>query len=619
MKNLFLTCLLTLLSGISSFAYQESPTLSELVSEGQLPPVEQRLPENPLIVTPVDEVGQYGGTWRRVLVGPFDMMLNSRMGYEPLVRWDRSGQKVLPGLAESWEISDGGRTYTFHLRKGMKWSDGVPFTAEAFTFQYEDVFLNEEISPVFPTWLSIDGKRVEITAVDDFTVQFKFPKPYGVFLELGAFRGIQGFLYTPAHYLKQYHIKYAEDQSQIQEEMEKEGYDTWYQLFANRANANMNPELPVMMPFQLKSKPPATRVVAQRNPYYWKVDTEGNQLPYIDEVAFVLVQNAETANFKTLTGDIDFQSRYIDSANYSLFMQNRKKGDYRVLADPAPGSIAIYLNQCSRDPEMKKLLQDRRFRTALSMAINREEIIDLIYSGMAVPSRGVASKFDPYYLPEYSEKYLEYDPEKANLLLDEIGLKRTASGMRKLPNGETFRQILNIFPSETGTSIELWELVAEYWREVGLDFVTKSDARTLSLLQVTNGNSDFWAYLIAGMHWVIDPVWYVPWKKSSYFAPLYGQYVSSDSKAGEKPPQEYQNLLDWYLQLRSETDEERKLELGRNILGQWSEECYVVGICRRQVLTIVSNRFKNVPDEIIHSYRLLTPGYIGVEQFFIED
>jgi len=241
------------------------------------------------------------------------------------------------------------------------------------------------------------------------------------------------------------------------------------------------------------------------------------------------------------------------------------------------------------------------------------------FAGMAEPSRAIASKYDPYYLPEFNQKYLEYDPERANELLDRVGLKRGPRGMRQLPNGKPFRQIINVYATEGGTPTELWQLVADYFREVGLNFTVQVDAVLLSPMRVRNGNTDFWGYGTAGIHWVLNPVWYVPCQSSSYFAPLYGRYIASDGKdtMGVKPPKEYQRLYDWYQELLGATDEDKRLELGRNILRQWSEECYTIGVCRQELLTIVRNEFRNVPEHLIHDYRVFTPGYIGIEQFYI--
>jgi len=192
--------------------------------------------------------------------------------------------------------------------------------------------------------------------------------------------------------------------------------------------------------------------------------------------------------------------------------------------------------------------------------------------------------------------------------------------MRCLPDGKRFRQIIYIFATEIGTPVEMWQLVADYFREVGLDFVVQVDAVALSPMRMWNGNTDFWAYSTAGIHWVLDPVWFVPCRSASYFAPLYGRYIASNGKdkMGVKPPEEYQRIYDWYQELLGATDEQERLELGHNILRQWSEQCYTVGICRQELLTIVRNEFKNVPATIIHDYRVLTPGYIGIEQFYIE-
>ena len=591
--------------------------LARLVAEGKLPPVDERLPDEPMVVQPVESIGKYGGSWRRIAIARFDVGMASRLGYEPLVRWDRTGVKVAPGVARGWDIKDGGRTYVFHLRKGMRWSDGHPLTSEDFRFFFEHFLGNKELSPVFPSWLAIGGKKVVVTAPDPYTVEFRFAQPYGLFLEMLAYRGMQVF--QPKHYLKQFHAKFADPEA-LDKQVKARGLEHWRQLYGRKVDYDENPDLPTWKPWTIKVPIPATRAIVERNPYYWKVDPAGNQLPYIDRIVYTIVQSPEIANFKAMTGDVDFQARFIDSANYSLFMANREKGRYQVRKDLQPGSAVVYINPYSKDERLRPILADRRFRIALSVAINRDELIDLLYTGMAVAGRGVASPLDPYHLPEF-ERYLEYDPDRANRLLDELGLKKGRRGMRHMPDGSAFRQIINCYPAETGVGADLWQLVADNWREVGLDFVVKVDARTLSGMQVRNGNTNFWAYATAGMHWAVNPEWYIPWTSSSYFAPLFGRYRASHGrdKMGVKPPPEYQRLIDWYLEMCSVVgDEDRRLALGHNILRQWSLQCYTIGIVRRQVLTIVSNRFKNVPDQIIHSYRLMTPGYIGVEQFYLE-
>jgi peptide/nickel transport system substrate-binding protein len=594
--------------------YQQAPMLDASVEDGTLPPVEQRLPPSPPVVEPVDRIGDYGGEWRRLAITVGDLQLHARLGYESLVVWDESGTKVVPGVAHAWEVRDEGRTYVFHLHRGIRWSDGAPFTARDIMFTFEDMFANEELFPTYPSFFTLDDIRLEVSAPDDYTIVFRSPRPYGIFLEMLAFRGIN--LFNPKHYLRQFHPAYT-DAETLASLTEAENLDHWRQLFLRKASLSENPECPTIRPWRLRVGPPAMRWTCERNPYYWKVDPAGNQLPYIDRLSFAVVQNAEILNFKAMAGEVDFQTRGIDPANFALFMENRERGGYRVLRDANSQPTVIYVNPACDDPAVRYLYANPKFRAALSLALNREEIIAFMFTGLAVPSRGVASPFDPYYLEAFEDPYIEYDPERANALLDELGLERGRDGIRRLPNGEPFRRIMNVYGGQISGPPELWQLVASYWREVGLDIAVKLDSTNLSVMRVRGGETELWAYAAAGMHWVIDPIWYVPWNAASYFAPEYGLYRSSEGKAGKKPPPEYQQLVDWYLEMRAELDPERKLALGRKILKQWSEQVYTIGILRSALVTIVSERFHNVPDEIIHDYRVMTPGYIRNEQFFI--
>ena len=598
--------------------------LAEQVAKGELPPVEERLPKDPMVVEPVDEIGEYGGNWRRMAVTRSDSLLANRLGYEALVRWDRKGGKPVPGIAKRWTVADGGRTFTLYLREGIKWSDGRPFTTEDFIFWYDDEVCNKEMTPNFPSWLGEKAEDCRVTALSPYILEFRFKNPNGLFIErlctnIGMF--------SPRHYMMQFHPKYT-DRAELDARAEEAGFYTWTSYYVNMENLTENPEIPTIRPWVLKQGPPNPQYIAERNPFYWKVDSEGNQLPYIDRITSTVVQNSEVLNLKAMSGEVDMQARYIDPSKYTLFMDpgNRTKGNYHVQVDPGDNTLCIFLNQYSKDPEMRALLQDRRFRIALSVAVNREEIVDLIYDGLAEPSRAVASPNDPYWLPRFGDLYIEYDPDKANRLLDELGLKRGRDGMRRMPSGKPFRRVLFCYPSEGGATTDLWMLITDYWREVGLDFVMKIDARTISVMRVSNGNSDFWAYEQPGIHWALRGYSYVPLHSWSYFAPLYGRYILregeeglSPEEAGERPSPEIRRLVDWYKKLEVTADNpERKLELGQNILNQWAEECYVVGVVRQSMLTIISNRFKNVPDRIIHSWQLYTPGYMEPEQFFIE-
>jgi peptide/nickel transport system substrate-binding protein len=362
--------------------YNESPMTAALVREGKLPPVEQRLPKNPIVVKPLEEVGVYGGTLRRAWMGPGDRWGIAKICYDAnnLMRWASDSKTILPWLVEKYTVSKDGRVFTFKLREGLKWSDGHPMTTDDVIFWYEDVIGNEELTPTFPSGFVQDGVRAKFIKVDDYTFRIEFKNPNPMFIYTfptqGWFidnsKGSFAF-YAPKHYLMQFHPKYT-PKDKLEALAKQKGFNKWYELFQFMIDYIQNPDLPTMSPWKILSKSPNEPVfVMERNPYYPVVYTEGNQLPYIDRVVHYLVSDAEMINMKAVAGEIDFQARHMRLPNYTLFMQNKDKGNYRILiwrtgtgADPA-----IYLNQNVKDPVKRKLFQDARFRQALSLAINR--------------------------------------------------------------------------------------------------------------------------------------------------------------------------------------------------------------------------------------------------------
>ncbi len=598
--------------------YRQSPMLDELTRQGKLPPVAQRLPQSPVVVRPVHQVGKYGGTWRSLYSAMRDLQLTTRMGYETLLRWDRDGNTVIPGIAESVEASDDARTFVARLRKGLRWSDGHPVTSEDFVFMRRHVLGNKTLMPaVAPRW-KVGGTIYELEAPDPHTVVFRFAKPYGMFRDMLAFMGRQNELFTPAHFSKRYHRDFR-DAAELDAEAKAAGYADWSAYFARQHDLDLAPDCPTLGPFVVRIPFPAQRCVAVRNPYYWKVDPQGNQLPYIDQLTYDRVLDQTMLNLRALDGQVDFQNRGIDAANFTLLIEAAKPKGYRVQVDYATAATGVYINQYSRDAVHRPVLQDRRFRIALSLAINRPEAVEIIYNGLGIVDNGVTQPEDRYYLPGLDQTYVQYDPREAERLLDEVGLKRGAGGMRRWPDGSAFHEILHIVPSEGGTSADLWQLLADYWREVGLRFSVVIEEGTLSRLQATTGNSDFFAYREVSQHWQLDGTFKVPIANYCYQAPLFGHYVQTQGRQGIRPNEEQQRLIDWYHEMVSTPDLRRQLELGHLILKQWSEQVYFVGIGRPVELTVISRRFRNVPGRIQHNYRLMSPGYIGIEQFYIDE
>lgn len=599
--------------------FAEAPMLAEQVREGKLPPVKMRLPEHPAVVEPVERIGRYGGTMRKMASNVNDIQLNYRLGYEPLVRWGRDGQTIEPGVAESWEMRDEGRTWVFHLRRGMKWSDGEPFTSADFKFTFDYILSYTGFNMLALPWIRTNNQLPTCETPDPYTVIYSFPLPYGNFLSGVASSGLQHDLFGPKHYLQQFHEKFV-PKDKLAALVRDAGFVTWTDYYTQKIDLHRNIDLPTVAAWKLTVPPPSSHCMAVRNPYYWKVDPDGNQLPYIDNMSIDMVFDRTILNLKAASGEVDFQMRNIDASNFTLFKERGRELGYRTLHTPSTNPICVYMNQYSRDEKLRPLLQDKRFRLALSHAINRQEMIELIYSELATSSSAISMKGDPFYLPGLESANIEYDPALSNRLLDEIGLKRRKSdGMRVFPDGTPFSQVLHVYPSEEGTNADLWQLVVDYWREVGLQFTPRLEDQTLGFLQVISGSSDFFCYSSAALHWAVDAVWKVPVNKMSYMAPLYGNYYETDGRKGVKPPPEIQQLVTWYEQLRATPDAQERLDFGHKILKQWADQCYVVGLCQSPVLAIVSNRLRNVPEVINYDYRLKAPGYVNVEQFFIDE
>jgi len=599
--------------------FNEAPALTDLVKQGKLPPVKKRLPDEIAVVEPVEEIGEYGGTWRKSVTHRGDMMLSARVGYEPLVRWNRSGTEVIPNVAKSWKISDKGKVYTFYLRKGMKWSDGEPFTADDIMFWYKDVLLNKELNPVFPVWLTVGGQQAKLDKIDNYTIRFTFAKPYGLFLEYLAGPNAFNILSYPKHYLKQFHPNYT-SKEELDKKVKEAGLNSWYQLFGQKVDLNSNPDLPSIRPWVLKTPDPTTYATAERNPYYWKVDPAGNQLPYIDKLSFSFVQNTENIVLKAVSGEDDMQYQYLSLANYTVLTENAKKGGYQVYLWPSAEIACFYPNQNVKDPVLRKLFQDRKFRIALSLAINRQEINQIGFLGLGTPHAATSVKGDPYYMEEFTKAYIDYNPKRANELLDEIGLtKRDKDGYRLRPDGKTLAIVINVFPAETGMTPDVWELVKKYLEDIGIKTAIKVEDVSLWVTRTTAGESEIAGYATTGMRWDIDPIWYVPTANNCYWAPLYGVWYATEGKGGEKPIPEILELQQLYDQLKETTNTEQKLKLGRSILKSHAENVWYVGLVNYPYPIVVKNNFKNVPKEgIVHDWRLASPGYYNPEQFFFK-
>jgi len=593
--------------------FNEAPVLRIKVAAGELPPVEERLPEEPLVVEPVEEIGQYGGTWHRAWIDLKDIcaVINVMSDGGTLIRISPTG-KILPNLAKSWEISENGKVYTFHLRKGVKWSDGHPFTADDILFAWEDILQNKEITPVFPTWSF--PKETEFEKIDDYTIRFRFPKTNATFLTSA---GLSQDLIVPKHYAKQFHPRYV-SADKLKEMTKEAGFENWYDLFHAKvmdywmALTNR----PTLWAWKLEV--PAAggkRMVHVRNPYYWKVDTEGNQLPYIDRVTHDMVGSSDLINMKAMTGEIDFQKRHIAFANYTLFMENQEEGNYRVLLwktdiGAKPG---IFFNYVTKDPVLRKIFQNDKFRKAASLAINRDEINELCFLGMAEPRQASIASGAPYYDEEWEKAYAEYDPEKANALLDEIGLtKRDKEGFRLRPDGKTLSVTILFTPSSLKTTV--CELLKEYWEAIGIKVALDSVSRQLRSTRMNANEFEVGVeYDVFRSNFPMDN-----FTIGSIWACLH-EWWYFGRKGGVKPTGDLARVQELRRKYEITINEEEKEAIVKEMVELHKKNIWVIGaVGETPEIVIVKNNFRNVPDNV------LSGGFMGgqqnaePEQFFIK-
>ncbi len=562
--------------------FNEAPMLRLKVAAGELPPIQERLPEEPLVDKPFEEVGTYGGTLHLGMINMFVWCPASLYVRESILNLDRKAEKAVPNIAKTWEFSDEGKTLTLYFRKGMKWSDGVPFTADDVLFYYESVVFNDEITPVKPKEWSPGGELMSIEKIDDYAVSLHFSRPYWTILWILAGtmqRGVQNDIFLPKHALEIYHIDYN---TEAQELAEENGYDYWWQLFNAKRDfllgTQRNPEIPTLGPWMVEQILPEG-VIWKRNPYYYKIDTAGNQLPYIDTVKGTVFGDDRTLALKVVSGEYDYMDWFMNLGNYTVFMEGAEKAGYEVwFAETLNGVIACYLisQNYNEDPVAGEVLRDVRFRQALSLAIDREEFNEIFFYGKASPRQTTVHSSCSFYKEEWAKAYIEYDPEKANQLLDEMGLdKKDKDGFRLKPDGETLLLIISntadVMPAEWS------ELIKEYWENVGVKTaVTPVDRVYLMTLWATgNYMVSVWGFegaaecaIAPGMNFYV---------KGSPWGPLWMTWWNTEGESGEEPPEDVKRMFSLYDEVPYLPKEERNKAL-QEIFDIWGEGLWDIGV-----------------------------------------
>ena len=458
-------------------SFQEAPMLAALVASGDLPPVEERLPTNPLVISPADGIGKYGGTWFRAFTGPADGQNMERPMKDHLLYFDTGMTDVQPNIAESWTVNDDATVFTFTLRTGLKWSDGNDFTTEDIMFWYNQMLLNDEINPTTPAWAVHGGETLLYEKIDDVTFRVTAAKPYGLFIPLIASvivagphtRGDSGGGgYAPSHYLQQFHPDFV-GLATANANAEAAGFDNWSNYFLNRNHANANPDSPMMTAWRVTQSINTSEWAFERNPYYYAVDTDGNQLPYMDKVVLTLAENLEVLNLRAIAGDFTVMGRHIDIAKLPVFLENATAADYRVQfwKQPQSGIANVSFNESwDGDAELATFIQNVEFRRALSMGIERDQINEVFFLGLG-STAGLCKGFpDPNNPGKYfGEDAVQFNAGSANAALDALGLdKKDSSGFRLLPSGERLTLSLPGVVAAFEDYVGINEMIAQQWK-----------------------------------------------------------------------------------------------------------------------------------------------------------
>jgi len=635
-RRLCLTLLAVLALGLgfvadSAFAqskYKESPALAEAVKAGKLPPVDQRLPSDPLVVPVVERVGTYGGVWRRAFLGPADANNYVRVVYDALVRHSPDGGKIEPKIAAGWESSKDFKQWTIKLRPGAKWSDGAPFTADDIVFWYQDVLLNKDLVPAVPSWMkNADGSTAVVEKVSPTAARFTFKQANTLVLTAlanadGGDRTYAAFL--PAHYLKKFHATYVKKED-LDKLVAGSGFKTWTELFAARNAPPENPERPTMAAWVPASRVSDQVFTLKRNPYFVGVDPGGNQLPYLDEVRFTFFADIQALNLAAIAGDFDMQERHIQMTNYPVFKENEKSGKYRVITWATFGGsdAVVQLNQTYKaDPDIGKLMATKEFRVALSHAVNRDQIKESVFLGLGEARQGVPPPGHPYYPgDQVAHKYTEYKPEESNKLLDGLGLsKRDGDGTRLMANGKRVVLELSVVPA-FGAWPDVAQLIAKDWEKVGVKTVVQIRERALHFRMRDNNElmTEMWNEDTTGFPFTGNAKFDPRNSPILTLGPLYGRWAETKGKEGVEPPASVKRIMEIVDQART-VSAEQQAKLAQELFRIWVDSIWEIGTVGRtpmvQGVVVTNTKFRNVPTTLGNDWPLRSPGNARPEQFF---
>ncbi|PZR95657.1 MAG: peptide ABC transporter substrate-binding protein [Stutzerimonas stutzeri] len=588
----------------------DSPALADQVAAGKLPALAERLPTSPRLIEVAAmgrSPGRHGGTMRMLMGDQRDIRMMTIYGYTRLVVYDDK-LELAPDVLESYEAEQG-RIFTLRLRPGHRWSDGHPLTAEDFRYWWEDVANNKRLSPGGPPQaMVISGEKPSFEILDPQTIRYSWSQPNPVFLP--ALAGAQPlYIAMPAHYLKQFHQRYA-GKEELEQKVKTTRVKDWGSLHErfSRQYRPENPDLPTLDPWRNTTSIPAERFTFVRNPYFHRVDENGRQLPYVDEVTLT-IGSSSLIPAKTAAGDADLQARYLRFEDYTFLKSAAKRMNFEVkLWKRAEGaSFALMPNLNAIDPVWRDLNRDLRYRRALSLAINRRDINRVIFFGLAKESGNTALPESPLYDETLAKLNMTPDLAEANRLLDEIGLsKRDGEKIRLFPDGRRLEFTIETAGASTEET-DILDLIKQDFIAIGIKIHPRSSQldvfrrRILAGQTIMSGWTGMDNALVAAE---MEPDALAPTSPSQFNWPRWGQYFESGGREGEAPDiAEAKELVALYRAWRHSTTHQERREIWQRMLKINAEQLFTIGVVNATLQpVVVSTRLKNVPDKGLYSF-----------------
>jgi peptide/nickel transport system substrate-binding protein len=594
-----------------STKYKEAPMLADLVKAGTLPPVDQRLPKNPMVMTGYEGIGKFGGTWRRAFQGVSDINGPTKV-VDRAWAWFDKNLNLIPRQLESWSVSPDGKVWTIKMRQGLKWSDGkAEYTTDDIAFWYQYELQNKKVTPAISTaWTDPDKTLVKFAAVDKYTGTFTYTKPKPLFI-YNMTRGGNGNVptaapqpVTPSHYLKPFHEDTTTDKAALAADVKKRGFADWQTYYLQFARSwTANPDKPSIGAWVSKNDHTQEVFQMERNPYFWAVDAQGNQLPYIDKVTHRLYQASapDVLTLRVTNGEIDMQYRLMSISNLPVYKAGETKGDYKTLLGALASHVCFNCNLTTKNKPLAEFFNQRDARIAMSLAINRDNINQLVFNGLLTPRQYSPTKASPQYYEKLTTAYIKYDPDTANKMLDAAGYtKKDANGIRLYRDGSgPISFTIEGTNSIGGTDSDAAGLMSKDLAKVGIQATYKFVERALYTAHYTSNDIEagWFGADRALLPLVPEAIIFRGVQPDRPWCPAWGFWYGNPSDPNAvKPPDGHWIWNIWKIwdeEIAIEPDPAKQTAAFKKLLDIWATELPFVSLLGElPAPTIVKNGFK---------------------------